>query len=211
MYVNQDGIQFNAPAVFDKLIHEGEMPVVIGVFVMHGRVKAPSDKAIDRFNRSYEYDGLGDNYARFLLDELLPEVEKKTAADGRPIRLSSDGNDRAIGGSSSGAICAFTAAWERPDAFRRVFSAIGTYVGLAGRQRISDADPQDRAEADPHLPPGRQQRPEHLCRRLVDGQPGDGAGPHLRRLRGGPRLGRRDVFAPADASAVLGDEPKSWS
>ena len=43
-----------------------------------------------------------------------------------------DGNDRSIGGASSGAICAFTAAWERPDAFRRVFSAIGTYVGLRG-------------------------------------------------------------------------------
>ena len=59
-------------------------------------------------------------------------MEKKTTADGRPIRLSKDGNDRCIGGASSGAICAFTAAWERPDAFRRVFSAIGTYVGLRG-------------------------------------------------------------------------------
>src|SRR5262249_22574926 len=104
----------------------------IGVFVMHGRVKASSDQALDRFNRSYEYDGLGDSYARFILDELLPEVEKKTAPDGRPIRLSKDGNDRAIAGNSSGAICAFTAAWERPDAFRRVFSTIGTYVGLRG-------------------------------------------------------------------------------
>jgi gluconolactonase len=132
VYVSQDGIRFNAPAVFDELIAKGEMPVVIGVFVMHGRVKAPSDQALDRFNRSYEYDGLGDNYARFLLEELLPEVEKKTASDGRPIRLSRDGNDRCIAGSSSGAICAFTAAWERPDAFRRVFSSIGTYVGLRG-------------------------------------------------------------------------------
>lgn len=132
LYVNQDGVQFKAPAVFDELIHNKEMPVVIGVFVMHGRVKAPSDKALDRFNRSFEYDGLGDGYARFLLEELLPEVEKKTTADGRPIRLSKNGNDRAIGGSSSGAICAFTTAWERPDAFRRVFSAIGTYVGLRG-------------------------------------------------------------------------------
>jgi len=132
VHVNQDGIQFNAPAVFDQLIHKGEMPMVIGVFVMHGRVKASSEGAIDRFNRSYEYDGLGDNYVRFLLDELLPEVEKKTAADGRAIRLSRQGNDRSIGGSSSGAICAFTAAWERPDAFSRVFSSIGTYVGLRG-------------------------------------------------------------------------------
>lgn len=132
VYVNQDGIKYNAPAVFDELIHKKEMPVTIGVFVMHGRVKALNENALDRFNRSYEYDGLGDNYARFLLDELLPEVEKKTASDGRPIRLSKDGSDRAIGGASSGAICAFTAAWERPDAFRRVFSAIGTYVGLRG-------------------------------------------------------------------------------
>ncbi|WP_165225480.1 SMP-30/gluconolactonase/LRE family protein [Aquisphaera insulae] len=132
LYVNQDGIQYNAPAVFDRLIAEKAMPVTIGVFVMHGRVKAPSPQALDRFNRSYEYDGLGDNYARFLLEELLPEVEKLATADGRPIRLSKDGNDRAIGGSSSGAVCAFTAAWERPDAFRRVFSSIGTYVGLRG-------------------------------------------------------------------------------
>ena len=108
------------------------MPVTIGVFVMHGRVKAVQPGALDRFNRSFEYDGLGDDYARFLLEELLPEVEKQTTSDGRPIRLSNDGNDRGIGGSSSGAICAFTAAWERPDAFRRVFSAIGTYVGLRG-------------------------------------------------------------------------------
>jgi sugar lactone lactonase YvrE/enterochelin esterase-like enzyme len=132
VYVNQDGIQYNAPEVFDALIAKGEMPVTIGVFVMHGRVKAPSDAALDRFNRSYEYDGLGDDYGRFLLEELLPEVETKTTSDGRPIRLSKSGNDRAIGGASSGAICAFTAAWERPDAFSRVFSAIGTYVGLRG-------------------------------------------------------------------------------
>lgn len=136
VYVNQDGIQWNAPTVFDNLIAKKEMPVTIGVFVMHGRVRAADQKAaLDRFNRSYEYDGLGDNYARFLLEELLPEVETKKASDGRPIRLSHDGNDRAIGGASSGAICAFTAAWERPDAFSRVFSAIGTYVGLRGGDR----------------------------------------------------------------------------
>jgi enterochelin esterase-like enzyme len=49
-----------------------------------------------------------------------------------------DGNDRAIGGSSSGAVCAFTAAWEHPEAFSRVFSAIGTYIGLRGAERISN-------------------------------------------------------------------------
>jgi sugar lactone lactonase YvrE/enterochelin esterase-like enzyme len=132
LYVNQDGIQYNAPAVFDELIAKKEMPVVIGVFVTPGRVKATADTALDRFNRSFEYDGLNDNYARFLLEELLPEVETKTTADGRPIKLSKDAKDHAIAGASSGGICAFTAAWERPDAFRRVFSTIGSYADLRG-------------------------------------------------------------------------------
>src|SRR5467141_4039977 len=133
VFVCQDGIRYEAPTVFDNLVNKNEMPVTIGVFIAPGVVKAAdANAALDRFNRSFEYDGLGDNYARFLLEELLPEVETKKTADGRPIRFSHDGNDHAIGGSSSGAICAFTAAWERPDAFRRVFSAIGTYVGLRG-------------------------------------------------------------------------------
>lgn len=137
VYVNQDGIQYNAPQVFDELIAKKEMPVTIGVFVMHGRVPAANENALDRFNRSFEYDGLGDGYARFILDELLPDVEKKTTSDGRRILLSKSGNDRCIGGASSGAICAFTAAWERPDSFTRVFSSIGTYVGLRGGNEYS--------------------------------------------------------------------------
>ncbi|MGL6074772.1 MAG: SMP-30/gluconolactonase/LRE family protein [Fimbriiglobus sp.] len=133
VHVNQDGVQFNAVKVFDELIAKKEIPVLIGVFVMHGKVNpADPEKALPRFNRSYEYDGLGDNYARFMLEEILPFVESKTATDGRKIVLSKSGNDRSIGGTSSGAICAFTAAWERPDAFTRVFSGIGTYVGLRG-------------------------------------------------------------------------------
>jgi sugar lactone lactonase YvrE/enterochelin esterase-like enzyme len=133
VHVNQDGVQFQAPVVFDNLIAKKEMPVTIGVFIMHGRVKASDEKtALDRFNRSYEYDGLGGNYARFVLEELLPEVEKQKASDGRAIHLSKNANDRSIGGSSSGAICAFTAAWERPDAFSRVFSSVGTFVDQRG-------------------------------------------------------------------------------
>lgn len=133
VYVNQDGVQWNAPTVFDNLIARGELPVIVGVFVRPGAVKSLDPKvALDRFNRSFEYDGLGDAYARFVLEEILPAVEAKTTTDGRVIKLSQSGNDRAIGGSSSGAIAAFTAAWERPDAFSRVFSTIGTYVGLRG-------------------------------------------------------------------------------
>ncbi len=133
VYVDQDGVQFEAPVVLDNLIARGELPVIIGVFVTPGVVAAldPS-KALGRFNRSFEYDGLGDAYSHLILDEVLPTVETKSTADGRPIRLSHSGNDRAIAGSSSGAIAAFTAAWEHPEAFSRVISAIGTYVGLRG-------------------------------------------------------------------------------
>jgi sugar lactone lactonase YvrE/enterochelin esterase-like enzyme len=136
VYVDQDGVQWNAPVVLDNLIARGEVPVMIGVFVTPGIAKARDGAAaLGRFNRSFEYDGLGDAYARFILEELLPAVETKAAADGRPVRLSHSGNDRAIAGSSSGAIAAFTAAWERPDAFSRVLSSIGTYVGLRGGDR----------------------------------------------------------------------------
>jgi gluconolactonase len=130
--VFQDGLQYNAPAVFDDLIEKKAIPPIVGVFVMHGRVKALSPDALDRMNRSYEYDAVSGDYARFLLDELLPHVAKT-----HHLTLSSDPNDRAIAGNSSGAIAAFVAAWQRPDAFRRVFSAIGTYVGLRGGNELA--------------------------------------------------------------------------
>lgn len=129
--VFQDGLQYNAPVVFDNLIHKGEIPPIVSVFVMHGRVKALTADALDRMNRSVEYDSVGGDYARFLLDELLPHVAKTHG-----LTLSADPNDRAIAGNSSGAIAAFVAAWQRPDAFRRVFSAIGTYVGLRGGHEL---------------------------------------------------------------------------
>ncbi len=127
--VVQDGLGlangWKVPTVLDNLIHKKGVPVTIGIFVSPGVVPAPHDKAQPRFNRSFEYDGLGDRYARFLIEEILPEV-------GKTYKLSQDPNDRAIAGSSSGGIAAFTAAWERPDAFRRVFTGVGTYVGLRG-------------------------------------------------------------------------------
>jgi gluconolactonase len=133
VYVNQDGIQWKAPTVFDNLIHKKEIPIVIGIFVTPGKVLAQNkDTDMDRFNRSFEYDGVNGNYARLLLEEIFPFVESQQTADGRAVRLSKNRNDRAIGGSSSGAVCAFTAAWERPEEFSKVFSAIGTYIGLRG-------------------------------------------------------------------------------
>jgi gluconolactonase len=131
VYVGQDGMGFDAPTVFDNLIYKKQIPIIIGVFVKPGIVYAmDTNSALNRYNRSYEYDSLGDNYARFLLEEILPQVEKIVLPDGRAVHLSHDGNDRCIAGESSGGICAFTVAWERPNDFRRVFSAIGTFVDL---------------------------------------------------------------------------------
>lgn len=127
--VLQDGLNratgWHIPTALDNLIHKGEVPVQIGVFINPGVTPAPHENAQPRYNRSYEYDALGDRYARFLLEEILPAV-------GKDYNLSSDPNDRAIGGASSGAICAFNVAWERPEEFRRVISTIGTYVDLRG-------------------------------------------------------------------------------
>ncbi len=115
------------PIVLDNLIAQGRMPVTIAVFVKWGLLKAHNDQQQDRYNRSYEYDALGDRYARLLIDEVLPEVGKR-------YKLTDDPNLRGIGGSSSGGIAAFVAAWERPDYFRRVLSFVGSFVNLRGGQ-----------------------------------------------------------------------------
>ncbi|HYG78104.1 MAG TPA: SMP-30/gluconolactonase/LRE family protein [Planctomycetota bacterium] len=114
---------WRVPVVFDNLIHKKEMPVTIGIFINPGVLAAAGEKQLPRFNRSYEYDNPTDQYARFLLEEILPEV-------GKTYNLSSNPNDRAICGASSGGICAFSAAWHRPDAFRRVLSTIGSFTNL---------------------------------------------------------------------------------
>ena len=100
----------------------------IGVFVNPGHIgsELPADPWRST-NRSHEYDTLSEHYARFLLEELLPEVEK---AHG--LSLTTDPEARGIAGASSGAICAFTVAWERPDAFRKVISHIGSYTNIRG-------------------------------------------------------------------------------
>ena len=123
--VMQDGGGFRAETVMDNLIAKGEIPVTIGIFLTPGVVPATSEKALPRYNRSWEYDSPTDTYAKFLIDEVLPAVGKK-------YNLSKDPNDHAICGGSSGGIAAFTAAFFRPDAFRRVISFIGSYTDLRG-------------------------------------------------------------------------------
>ena len=133
--VFQDGIGYTSekgdwriPIVFDNLIHKKDMPTTIGVFVNPGTLSIGDDKKVaPRVNRSYEYDTPSDQYVRFLMDEILPYVEKEFK-----LNLTKDGNMRGICGSSSGGIAAFTAAWERPNEFRRVISTIGSFTSLHG-------------------------------------------------------------------------------
>jgi enterochelin esterase family protein len=117
--------RWRVPTVFDNLIARGDMPPTIAVFLNPGHEKSQPLKDGRFSNRSYEYDSLGDRYAKFLLEEILPEVRKR-------YRISEDPNLRAIGGSSSGAICAFTVAWERTESFRKVYSTVGSFTNLRG-------------------------------------------------------------------------------
>lgn len=127
-YVDETG-WFRVPVVFDNLIHAGELPVMVGIFIDPGHKKDKLPKKPGwrprPENRDYEYDSLSAQYADFLLEEILPEV-------GRSYQLTDDPDQRAICGISSGGICAWTVAWERPDDFRKVLSHVGSFVNIRG-------------------------------------------------------------------------------
>ncbi|HEU4939055.1 MAG TPA: alpha/beta hydrolase-fold protein [Vicinamibacterales bacterium] len=113
------------PAVFDNLIAKGDIPVMVGIFIQ------PGTRADGGSNRSFEYDTLSDQYARFLLEEILPEVEKT-------VKLRHDAANRAISGASSGGICSFTVAWERPNEFSKVLSWIGSFTNIAAGKTLRE-------------------------------------------------------------------------
>jgi enterochelin esterase family protein len=134
--VFQDGQRATNPTgplrvhqVLENLIAAGDIPVTIGIFITPGhRAETYPDNlgTGNPNNRAQEYDSLSDAYTRFLVDEMLPEV-------GKTYRLTDNPEGRAIGGTSSGAICAFTVAWHRPDVFRKVISFIGSYTSIGYR------------------------------------------------------------------------------
>ena len=134
------------PIVFDNLIHRKELPVIISIGLSSGTDPSADPPHNPRFNRSFEFDSLSDVLAEFIIEELLPAVEQHKTPDGLPIHLSTDPNDRGMMGGSTGGIGSFTVAWQRPDAFRRVYSMIGTYVGMRGGDRypvlIRKTDPK---------------------------------------------------------------------
>jgi enterochelin esterase family protein len=124
-YQNPKG-QYRATVVMDNLIHKKEIPVMIGIFINPGVFPDKLDgKQKPVSNRSFEYDTLSPQYVEFLEKEILPEVSKK-------YKLRSDAAGRGICGASSGGICAFTAAWQRPDLFGKVLSHIGSFTNIRG-------------------------------------------------------------------------------
>ena len=123
--VNPKG-SLRIPTVLDNLIHKGDIPVTLGVFITPGNVSEhyPDNLGMDNpDNRAAEYDSLSDGYTKFLIDELLPEVAKR-------YRFSENPKQRIIGGTSSGAICAFTVGWYKPESFGNIISMIGSYTSI---------------------------------------------------------------------------------
>ncbi len=130
LMVFQDGSRYlapeaNAAVVFDNLIADGDMPPTVGLFVEPGTNGPGLPIYGGSGNRSIEYDSIGDTYARFLIDELIPELTQG-------LSIASGPAHRAIAGLSSGGICAFNAAWERPDYFGKVLSHCGSFVNIRG-------------------------------------------------------------------------------
>lgn len=124
-YLNPKG-DCRATVVLDNLIASKEIPPIIGIFINPGHLAEELPKEPWKSsNRSVEYDTLSDAYARFLLEEILPEIAKTH-------NLTKDPEQRAICGASSGGICAWTVAWQRPDEFRKVVSHIGSFANIRG-------------------------------------------------------------------------------
>jgi len=128
-FVNTQG-QYRIPVVFDNLIYRREMPVTIAVFINPGRTAQQTEATDSEWgdrtnNRGMEYNALDDKYARLICDELLPAIKKDWNISDKP-------EDRGIAGASSGAIAAWTVAWQRPEQFRKVISTIGSFTNIRG-------------------------------------------------------------------------------
>jgi enterochelin esterase-like enzyme len=143
LMIFNDGQAFMAPAgnlrahnVLDNLIYRREIPVMIGVFINPGRrpdqpEPTPQNWGDRDTNRPTEYNSLDDRYPRVIVDELLPVLYKD-------YNISKDPDGHGIGGASSGAIAAFTVAWERPNSFHKVLSIVGSFTNIRGGHQYAD-------------------------------------------------------------------------
>ena len=119
---------YRVQEALDNLTAQKRIPLMVNVFIQPGT-------GVARNQRSIEYDTVDDTYARYLLEEVLPEINKS-------VKLREDSYSRAMVGESSGGICAFNAAFLKPDQFSRVLSWIGSFSAL----QTSPAHPAGGAE-----------------------------------------------------------------
>jgi enterochelin esterase-like enzyme len=123
---NNDLLRLRLQIVSENLVQKKLIPPMVHVLIAPGS----GGEAQGTRMRSIQYDTVSDRYSKYLLQEILPEVEKT-------YKLRPDAYSRAIAGASSGAICAFNVAWYRPDQFSRVLSHIGSYVPLQWRPELN--------------------------------------------------------------------------
>src|SRR6185437_6934286 len=71
-YLDPDG-EVRGGIVLDNLVHNGDIPVTIGVFVDSGIFPGAEQPK----NRNEEYDAFDDRYVEFLLTEIIPEVTSR--------------------------------------------------------------------------------------------------------------------------------------
>ena len=120
------GTPLRAPIVIDDLVASGAMPPCAVVYIAAGVVLDRDGRpTYSHQQRSYEYDSMSDQYVSFLLTEILPQVAAETD-------VADDPELWGMGGLSSSAVASFSAAWHRPDRFRRVLSFIGSFVNIHG-------------------------------------------------------------------------------
>ena len=119
-YVDSEGA-VRAIQVLDSLMHRGEIPPTVGVFIDPGQSESEPRQ------RNLEYDAMNDSYVTMIEDEVLPMVERKF-----DLRFSKDPAQRVAMGISSGGICAFNMAWQRPESFGKVISHCGSFVNISG-------------------------------------------------------------------------------
>ena len=197
MYLDPAG-PVRATAVLDSLIHAGELPPTVAVFVMPGRRPGMTDEEAT-LNRSIEYDSVTPTYARFLLDDLLPFAESEAG-----VQFARDPARRLICGISSGGICAFTAAWHDPSAFGRVLSHVGSFVNIRGGHNypyLIRSTPRKPIRV--FLQGGEARRQRHHGQ-LGACQPAHGLCPRVRGLRVPVRLRRRRTQRPARRGDLRG-------
>lgn len=135
------------PTVLDNLIYQGDLPPTLGLFITPGHRGAHYPQDLGMANpdhRAEEYDALNDHYGRFLIEEMLPEIKKRYVFSDKP-------QHRIIGGTSSGAICAFTVAWHYPEAFGNVISMIGSYTSIGYKPATADRPMQPGGDLYPGL------------------------------------------------------------